>query len=332
MNQPIPIAAAPGAVRRSRKVFVVALTAVALLVIGGYWAWNRWTAPYDLPPIPAGLTREAVGLDMTREQQSSRAGGGRTQAPPGAPVVDAAAAQAQYEAALALLAGGTADQEQGLAYLQSAVRSDPENLVYGNALRATLLQRERFDDLRQVWQAMPNLSAKGHIQAALAQIDAMHDPHSGNANLGRYSMQAAEHLDAVIAENPHHWLAHYARGLNHLYWPTGFQRTGKAVSDLSYALAIQKSLPDHAAPYFAFTYAALGDALVKQGKVQQGVQVWREGLEAYPESEALRARGKAGVDGARDLVRAERGIEDFFRPLPGVTDLSSLWQQPSALR
>lgn len=139
-------------------------------------------------------------------------------------------------------------------------------------------------------------------------------------------MASVAELDAVLAQQPYHWLARYARGLNNLYWPVGFRRVDKALSDLGFALAIQQHVPDEKPGYFAFTYAAYGDALVKAGQIDAGVRVWQEGAQKYPDSALLLARVAAGREGAESLVRAERGIEDFARPRQGTTDLSLMWQ------
>lgn len=282
--------------------YVILAAVLILAVAGGVQWWSRWSAPYSLPQVPQALTWEQAGLDLALELEATQS--------------------ERYEMVRQLLVRG---DEEGLTYLMEVVRSDPENLVYGNLLRQELLARERYEELTRFWAELPEQGTKVRIQHALALVDGMQDPHIGNANLGRLSMASMAELGVILDENPYHWVARYARGLNNLYWPIGFKRVDKALSDLGFALAIQQSLPDQRPGYLALTYAAYGDALVKTDRVGAGVRVWKEGLKLFPEAEILQRRVKAGVAGARDLVRAERGIEDFARPVRGTTDLSSLW-------
>lgn len=310
--------------RRRRLLAAVGSLLVLLLGGGGYFLWS-WFHPYDLPQIPAGLNRNAVGLDFTLEMQAYQNQLPGALSDPKLPVQprpDPALAHLQFEAGRQLLDQGRVDD--GLAYMAAAMQAAPENLLYGNELRLQLAKQGRWSQLTTVWDTRAPGSRGQTLQAALSAIDAMGDPNLNDIELAKHSFRSVELLDRLLEQNPLDWMAHYARGVNNLYWPSGLYRSAKTLSDLSFCVAVVEKL-DLRDPWLDMSYAAYGDALVKAGRPHEGFRAWTEGQKRFPQSAVLQERTRGGEENAPAIVAQERGMEAFTRPKPGLTDLGPMW-------
>jgi hypothetical protein len=326
-------AAQPAKSRRwLKRLFAIAIPLVLVVIAVGYWAYQQWVKPYELPTLPSTLTLADVGLEVLNERASlNRISPDPLRDPALPPEArpDPALAQIQYEAGLVLMGDADRDaQLKGVAYLQAAVKSVPENLFYGNTLRRAMLRLEMYREALQWWESLTSTAWQARLNQALAYVDVMADPSIGEARVGQLSLTSIGILDKVIEAQPHNWIARYARGLNNLYWPTGMRRYEKALADLSYAVALAQAAGAHH-HIVAMSWVAYGDALVKSGQTSRGLQVWRDAHPGYRAYEPL-ARRAAAQDstGAIEIVRQERGMEGFHRPNPDVPDLGPLWEEP----
>lgn len=273
---------------RKRWQFLLAVLITAGLLTEFYTYWNR---PYKLPPVSDGM--QLAQYNLAFEKEKAAAGG-----------------QAQ----------GSADE------LQKKVIAEPDNLAYGNALRITMGQEGRIDAFVAFMKTLEQPPARAKLQLALAYVDQMQNESLGTASLGQISVHSIELMNEVLEKDPYDWLAHYARGINNLYWPVGLQRIDKSIQDLSFCLAVTKKFEgDHPFYMWPLAYTALGDAWVKKGEVGDGMKIWKEGYAAHPDDPALKERAEASKEKAVDIVVRERGMDQFQRPDPGISDLSPIW-------
>lgn len=285
---------------------------VSIVLIGAGLATWTWAKPYPLPTLPTDLTAQSTRLTFTRERETVRN-------------------QGSSAASLTQVAGLVSSKDpaqinEGIALLKQAVAKEPENLVWSNLLRQTLVREARYDELTQFVDSVQGESDAVHIVRALSLVDSLQNPALASASLGQLSLRSIQELDPVLEKDPHNWLARLCRGLNNLYWPIGLRRNEKAIADLSYAVAILEALPDQREPYLAIAYAGYGDALVKGEQIAEGVRVWKRGLERFPDDPDLKERVATGASGATALVERARGIDTFTRPPLGMTDLGRIWQ------
>ncbi|MFC5407294.1 tetratricopeptide repeat protein [Cohnella soli] len=273
------------------KKLLIAVSLLLVAVAVGFYFW--WTKPYKLPEITPGITIEQYGLDFSEEMRT-------------------------YPAVSTI--------SDSIADLQQAVAKAPDNLAYSNALRTAMARADQAEAFIAFANEMGSETQRLKLQKALAYIDQLQNPDLGTASLGQISSRSISILNEIISENPYDWLAHYARGLNNLYWPSGLQRTDKAIQDLAYCLAVAKQLmPQMDSPLWPMIYTAYGDALVKAGKSQEGIAVWKEGAKRFPEDKPLADRKSLNSEEARERVKETRGIDTFQRPDPSISDLSVLW-------
>jgi tetratricopeptide (TPR) repeat protein len=312
-------------------LFTVVIPLLIVFVWGGYWAYRQWVTPYEIPTIPVGLTLTDIGLGLEKELQFLHMMAStplQITGLPDQPTIDPSLAQIRYQAGLALLKSKDhASRMRGIAYLQSAVRSEPDNLLFGNALRRAMRQVDLFKEAVQWWESIENHTLATRINLALTYVDAMADQSIGEARVGQLSFLSMGVLDEVLEEQPYNWIARYARGLNNLYWPIGMHRYEKAVSDLSFAIALAEAAGANPT-VIAMSWTAYGDALVKSGSVSRGLRAWQDAHRRFPDYRPLAFRAAVRSEQeAIEVVQKERGMEGFHRPEPDVPDLGLLWEQ-----
>ncbi|MFD7524167.1 hypothetical protein [Paenibacillus chitinolyticus] len=264
---------------------IAVLTGIAVL------AEYVWPKPYEIPAIADNVTIAQYGLDFTKERSTDL----RT-------------------------------AEGNIEFLMAAVKKDPDNLVYSNVLRLKMAEEAKTNDYISFMEEVKP-TAQSRLQQALAYVDLLQDKDLGTAVLGQKSARSIQILDGILEENPHNVLAHYSRGLNNLYWPKGLRRSENAIQDLSYCLAVADKLEqqDKDLVLWPMVYAALGDALVKNGDTRKGMSVWKQGSVKYPTDTPLKQRAGADEKQAYEIVKKERGIDGFTRPDARISDLSKIW-------
>lgn len=270
-----------------KKIILVAF--IAIIAGIGFMLYRDWTKPYELPKLEAGLTSEDYNLNFQLEQETDS------------------------------LKQGMTEKE-----LISKIRDYPDNLVYTTELRLLMAEQSRTQEYIDLLSTMPQIYDI-RLQQALAYVDLLQDPDLGTSALGQKSSQSIQILDELLIERPYDVPVHYARGLNNLYWPQGLRRADKAVQDFAFCVSVQQQTGDREFPYWPAIYAALGDALIKQGDVRAGMTAWKEGQALFPQDEALSIRVQANELEAQAIVTRERGISGFQRPDPAISDIRKIW-------
>ncbi|GAA4726627.1 hypothetical protein [Brevibacillus fulvus] len=217
--------------------------------------------------------------------------------------------------------------DKQIGYLQAAVKADPDNMVYSNALRLKMGQANQTEALIAWLERQVPQTREIRLQKALAYVDMLQQKNVGTATLGKRSALSIRELDLILQTEPYDWTAHYARGLNNLYWPIGLERIDSAIQDLGFCVAAYELADNKTFAFWPLAYEAYGDALVKKGEASAGYAVWQDGYRKFPDSAELKKRVEAGEEGAIELVTAERGMDSFMRPKPELTDLSMIWEQ-----
>ncbi len=309
-----------------KKLVVTGSLLAGLLILLAWWAYEQWLTPYSLPELEEGTSWSAFRLDFTEERVSYlklQAAEGQKLLPPNLPIED------EDEADVAYMYGVRSGD---LAYLQAAVAFRPSHLGYSSALRQTMIASGQYEELIAFLRNVEQKSSTQHVQEiqlqlALAHVDQLQEPSLGTASLGQLSYQSIEAASAMLEQHPHDWMGHFLRGINNLYWPVGLQRIEKSIQDLSYCVAVARRHADQELVLWPLAYTALGDALIKGGSVKEGFAVWKEGEAAYPDHVPLQERMKAGLGQAEELVGDVRGMEQFQRPSPELTDITIIWKQ-----
>jgi tetratricopeptide (TPR) repeat protein len=226
------------------------------------------------------------------------------------------ASEADYqEGVKALRMGNTA---VALTKLESAVSGDPENRRFASDYRQAVIQANAYDRclefFKRLTEAHPQ-SANAHLNYGFAYVDKI--PTVGSITHVILAHWALNEFTKAVNLNPD-WLAYYTRGHSYLYWPKEFGLTHLGVEDLDKAMAIQQA--DQLRSYYVRTYVALGDGYWKMDNLAKAQQVWRAGLEKFPQDTELRDR----IADSGDKLKAL--IEDSLDPNKRVdTNLKDLW-------
>lgn len=213
--------------------------------------------------------------------------------------------------------------ESAEALAERLARS-PSDIRLGNELREACRTEERvswcIDQLNALVEEHPNVVPLRY-HAALAYVD--HLPGHTILRQGWLSTRSMEHMDAVLELREDDWLALYIRGLNNLYWPPIYQRTGRAIDDLQRTVELSRAMPPDRRPdYHVLGFVALGDALAKDGRPREARAIWRQALELWPGWPELAPRLATADDELHDFVLAARDLDE-----PIDSDLAFLWNR-----
>lgn len=236
---------------------------------------------------------------------------------------------------LGLLLDKAGRMDEALNHLEQAVAFDPEDLDYGNTYRFRIRAygHKYFDRSIHFFEDLvekhPNVIMV-RLNKALSYVDKMPYPRLGIVRQGILSNQSIAELDEILTIDPDCWAARYIRAMNHLHWPRKLDHAPLAIEDFKKLIALQNSWgPEAQEDYFAYSYAAMGDAYVKnrdvdyEGMIFKARETWEEGLKRFPNSPDLKIRlSMTGDEELITFIKKLRGLED-----PVDTDLSLIWME-----
>lgn len=280
-------------------VLIISIVVVILLF---------YIKPYSVPPVDKEIDSTRYNLDFSLEKATS--------------------VTEEYQKIILLLNGSEDQQNIGLDLLKNNIEQQPDNMAYTNILRLHMNSTTHSEDFEQFITNLPE-NPRLTLQLALFYVDQLQNPDLGIAALGQKSSQSILYLNEILEKNPYDLLAHYARGLNNLYWPSGLQRTEKSIQDLQFCYQVTRELEEEDPSFWLWPliYVAYGDALIKNGDIKDGMKIWVEGYSKYADYEELEHRAILDENQAFELVRSARGVEIFQRPDEDITDIGKLWNK-----
>ena len=216
--------------------------------------------------------------------------------------------------------------------MEAALNADPDNMQYASEYRMAVIklakathpkegQAADFDRSLKFFERLtaehPN-SANAWLNYGFAYVDKI--PAAGAITQVILANNALTDFTKSIEVRPT-WIALYTRGNSYLYWPKIFNRAQLGVNDLEQALKMQKSGPKK--PFHVRVYISLGDGYWKTDQSEKSRAIWKEGLDQFPESTALKDRlARQGDD-------LKQYLDDVLDPSKRVdTDLHELWMNP----
>ncbi|MFW6175378.1 MAG: tetratricopeptide repeat protein [Acidobacteriota bacterium] len=225
--------------------------------------------------------------------------------------------------AAGLRAADAGDLETALERLEEAAALAPESLRYSAEYRQVAIELEEYDRAIAFFEELaaehPD-SAAVRLNWGYAYVDKI--PSAGAVTQVILANTALEHFTEAI-EREESWLALYTRGNSYVYWPPVFGRTELAIADLERAVALSEE--GEPKPYHVHAYAALGDAWWRKDDLERAREVWRRGLDRFPDAESLEERLE--LDAAPDGGALDRFLETHYQVGNRVdTSLRELWE------
>jgi tetratricopeptide (TPR) repeat protein len=231
-------------------------------------------------------------------------------------------AAAHFDLAAALALAGR--KEEALVHFERAIDLAPGNLRYGNDYRRACVgageYQRAIDFLEKEVEAHADVMAL-RLNLALAYVDKMPYPGYGIVSQGLLSNRSIRELNVVLERDPGSWAAMYGRAMNHLHWPRALMHSSQAIDDFQACLRMQSAVPAAKLRlHNLLPYLGLGDAQVKNGRLDAARRTWKEAQKLFPGDPRLTKRLSLGDDDLRKFVEEERGLA---RPID--TDLSFVW-------
>lgn len=187
---------------------------------------------------------------------------------------------------------------------------------------------------------------EARLQLALAYIDripAVEKDVLLRASLAKESLLI---LDRILAEDSRCYPARFICGMNHLYWPASLKHAPDALRHLDVCRdALESPEPPDSPPPAEKPAAwaprgdrshrlelllALGDARVKDGKIANAREIWRQALAEFPGEPRITERLSLDVEQLLELVRERRGLD---KPIDtGLAFLETEFREVGRLR
>jgi len=229
-----------------------------------------------------------------------------------------AAASAEEDVERARQATKAGDYETALARFEAALTAGPNELMYGAEYRQTAIAAKAYDRAIDFFAGLvedhPD-APNAWLNYGYAYVDKIPDTGAvtqvllANQALGRFS-KALELEDT--------WLGRFTRGNSYLYWPAIFGRTDNAIADLERAI----ELGNGERAIHARAWVGLGDAYWRLDDLAKSREIWRQGLEHFPDDTDLKTR----------LARDDEALDEYLGEQydPGrrvATDLRALKEE-----
>jgi len=249
-----------------------------------------------------------------------------------APVAASEAASLHQQGLAAMAAG---DWAKAVDVLEEATAAAPNDIVVGTDYRQAVIGAATaeggvvpydrciafFEKLVADHPDAPN----AFLNLGFANVDKI--PAEGAITQVILADRALGYFGSAL-ELEESWLGYYSRGHAYLFWPAIFSRYEDGIADLEKANGIsdaaRKAGEDR--PYYARAWAALGDGYWRGDDLARSRQIWKQGLELYPDDPELRAR-----DALADAAELEAFLEEHYDTTQRVgTHLNEIFGERSA--
>ena len=226
----------------------------------------------------------------------------------------------------AMASFGRGDFETAADHFQRAIVGDPDNLRWGAEYRQAVIaqdSKKAYGPSLEFWQAMAEAHPKSsavQLNLGYAFVDKI--PVEGAITAVILANKALEAFSQALEIEPS-WLGYYTRGNSYMYWPPIFNRTQLGIDDLEKALSMAEQGPQKAVHGYA--WAALGDGYWRLDQRDKMREIWRQGLERYPDTESLLKRLSLEDDALDTFLqthfetttRVATDLRDLWKPAPG---------------
>lgn len=311
-----------------RRTVAIGLAVLFLLLLstGGYLLLRPRVQPLSLPTLPTHLSAADLGLSGWQDYRLALPKNALNDpALPPSPRVESSIAPLEDAAGQSLIQQG--QLKRGLAYMQAAAQSDPNNLRYNNDYRLALRDHKLYtqEEVFFSQQVQQSKAANTAIGLALAYVDEMRAcprPPDGLVCQAQDSYRSISVLTGILTLHPYNIIARYARGLNDLYWPSLMGHLPQAQVDLEYTVALLHPLGTISSGLAAQAYTALGDVFAKDGQVGKARNVWLNGKLMVHDAGLLNSRLSIPQKQLANQENTQlRGLGVYVE-----TDLAIFWQ------
>lgn len=284
------------------SIVVAAVLASTSASLGVLWILEPWAPPPgeradavagagDVEPrlraITERLDRIEARLDAIRDR--------RRRVPlPGANRAPRAAEARSEDAKPSPARSGAAPSEtvfsvaSTVELLRSPARSWEEKTEHFKNLTAA----QRKEVLAAFEQAVKDrpYSADAHNDLGEAYVQML--MNGSLAEMMLYGQKAEKEFDRALELDDHHWGARFNKAMSLANQPEFLGRRPEAIRQFEILMKQQESsVPE---PRHAATYLFLGNLYLQQGKRDRAEEIWKRGLQRFPQSKELKARLKNG--------------------------------------
>lgn len=275
--------------------FLTALVATVVAV-----AYVEMRAPVESPPAPAAsargddLARRVAALEETVRVLAERRPAPLSDAAPTAPAPDAARIEVLKEETPPDRAetappptGGSPEQVEALLARLATERLDAKEFA---GLWATLLgsgmEDKAIEALKAYVAKHPNDPDAYYGLGTAYTIKLVGAKNLSYAEQGLFSGAAHRAYDKALELDDRHFGARLSRAISYSHWPEAFGKGPVAIQE--FEILRERHGRDASRPDMAEAYYYLGVQYQKAGRTDMALEVWQEGLETFPDAEALR--------------------------------------------
>ncbi|MGB0659825.1 MAG: DUF1702 family protein [Mangrovicoccus sp.] len=229
---------------------------------------------------------------------------------------------------------GAGDRNGGLDLVEAYLRSNPGDVIAGNAYRQMAVAGQVHDRPIRFFNEVllqfdPDLEDEIHPWAppglrynlAFAYIDKI--PVVGPMGAGFLSKRSIAQFQIALAEDGEDWIANYGVGMNYLHWPDYFEKNDSSMSYFEKAVELQDA--DAPLPLDMLSYVRLGDAYAKAGMIDEAFATWEAGKDVFGDYADLEERLEIAPAKIKDAVTEAYNPNNSIGEIN--TDISILWSE-----
>ncbi|MEZ5979260.1 MAG: tetratricopeptide repeat protein [Planctomycetota bacterium] len=173
--------------------------------------------------------------------------------------------------------------EDEIAALFGGGIGDGERWDLLDRLRKSGQLDEVLERLQERADANPN-DPEAQFEVGMAYIMKLQSV-GASFEAGPLANKADAAFDRTLALDEDHLGARKAKAISLSFWPPIFGKQPKAIEQFEILIDKQKQFPPN--PDFADSYVLLGNLYLQSGKTDEAAKVFQQGLDAYPDDEAL---------------------------------------------
>jgi tetratricopeptide (TPR) repeat protein len=285
--------------------FLTALVAVVVAI-----AYVEMRAPVDKDPAPADsaredeLARRVAALEEAVRELAARAPAplpdtpSRTLRPAADPdVLDAETAPDGAGAAPEPTGGSPEQVEALLARLERGGVTAKEFASLWGTLVGSGMEDRAIEAIRAYAEKHPNDADAFYGLGTAYTIKLVGAKNLSYADQGVLSDAAHKAYDRALEIDDRHFGARLSRAISYTHWPEAFGKGPVAIRD--FEILRERHGRDPSQEGMAEAYYYLGVQYQKAGDTEKAIQIFREGVETFPETGALREQLEA-VEKAAD--------------------------------
>ncbi|TAH37433.1 MAG: hypothetical protein EYC70_10715 [Planctomycetota bacterium] len=181
---------------------------------------------------------------------------------------------------------------------------EPAAMTVADAMAQLMSPDLGYEEREELWKKIRDA---GLLEEVIAEMETLAAANPANAELqfalgnaylqpifageggpqaGVWATKSDAAFDRALEINPQYWDARFSKAVSLSFWPPVLGKQGEAIQQ--FEMLLQQQAGSSVRPEYAQTYMFLGNLYQQIGNPQRALEVWNQGLGAFPSDAELR--------------------------------------------